>query len=132
MSKYQRNDNSYESRNQKATNKDQREQSREEENNAMQEREQMNTGNEENERNQQGRMGDDERMERLGNISTEKSDDQHLNNPASRSEIQAKTKHAGKVEPIKLSKEELEKRKETGYKTDEEASRTPDERKKNI
>ncbi len=34
-------------------------------------------------------------------------------------------KQEGKVQPIKLSKEELEKRKETGYKTDSESQRTP-------
>lgn len=35
-------------------------------------------------------------------------------------------KKEGKQEPIKLSPEELERRKETGYKTDEESRRTPD------
>lgn len=39
-------------------------------------------------------------------------------------------KKEGKQEPIKLSPEELERRKETGYKTDEEARRTPDGKEK--
>jgi hypothetical protein len=34
-------------------------------------------------------------------------------------------KDKGKIEPLKLNPEELEKRRETGYKTDEEARRTP-------
>ena len=34
-------------------------------------------------------------------------------------------KEKGKIQPIKLTPEELEKRRETGYKTDEEARRTP-------
>lgn len=34
-------------------------------------------------------------------------------------------KEDGKIQPIKLTPEELEKRKETGYKTDEESRRTP-------
>lgn len=36
-----------------------------------------------------------------------------------------KNKEEGKVQPIKLTKEELERRKETGYKTDLESQRTP-------
>ena len=34
-------------------------------------------------------------------------------------------KDEGKIQPIKLTPEQLEKRRETGYKTDEESRRTP-------
>jgi hypothetical protein len=34
-------------------------------------------------------------------------------------------KDDGKIQPIKLTPEQLEKRRETGYKTDEESRRTP-------
>jgi hypothetical protein len=34
-------------------------------------------------------------------------------------------KDDGKIQPIKLTPEQLEKRKEAGYKTDEESRRTP-------
>lgn len=37
-------------------------------------------------------------------------------------------KKEGRVEPHKLSKEELEKRKETGYKNDEASRGTPSEK----
>jgi len=34
-------------------------------------------------------------------------------------------KDDGKIKPIKLTPEQLEKRRESGYKTDEESRRTP-------
>ena len=34
-------------------------------------------------------------------------------------------KDDGKIQPVKLTPEQLEKRRETGYKTDEESRRTP-------
>ena len=34
-------------------------------------------------------------------------------------------KDEGKIQPIKLTPEQMEKRRETGYKTDEESRRTP-------
>jgi hypothetical protein len=34
-------------------------------------------------------------------------------------------KEEGKIQPLKLTPEQLEKRRETGYKTDEESRRTP-------
>ncbi|HSB92154.1 MAG TPA: hypothetical protein VLC28_03515 [Flavitalea sp.] len=34
-------------------------------------------------------------------------------------------KDQGKIQPIKLTPEQLEKRREEGYKTDEESRRTP-------
>ncbi|MGZ5247745.1 MAG: hypothetical protein ACXWV5_11885 [Flavitalea sp.] len=37
-------------------------------------------------------------------------------------------KEEGKVQPIKLNKEELEKRKETGYSTDEASQKNPREK----
>lgn len=37
-------------------------------------------------------------------------------------------KEEGKVQPIKLTKEELEKRKETGYSTDEASQKNPREK----
>ncbi len=39
-------------------------------------------------------------------------------------ENQEQDKNAGKVEPIKLTKEELDRRKETGY-TEEESKKSP-------
>jgi hypothetical protein len=37
-------------------------------------------------------------------------------------------KKEGKVEPVKLNKEEMEKRKETGYATDEASQKNPREK----
>lgn len=34
-------------------------------------------------------------------------------------------KEDGKIQPLKMTPEQLEKRRETGYKTDEESRRTP-------
>ncbi len=62
--------------------------------------------------------------------NSQESRDQQASNKDQREESREMTKTDGKVEPLKMTPEELEKRRETGYRTNEEADITPDERRK--